>query len=86
MAGRFRVPTQIKERFDGHALAAGFQLGRAPVGEQAVRQLQPAHQVKLGHLVAQAGDACPAGAAAEVDQRRSLCLWVGLASGGAGRL
>ncbi len=67
-------------------MAAGFQLGRAPVGKQPVHQGEPAYQVKPGQLVAQAGDASPAGAAAEVDQRRCLYFWIGLASGVAGRL
>ena len=67
-AGRLGVAAQLVGRLDGHALAARLQLGRAPIREQAVGQAEPADRAEPGQLVAQAGDAGPAGAGAQMDE------------------
>ena len=69
-AGRLGVAAQLVGRLDSDALAAGLQLGRAPVREQTVGQPEPAHRVEPGQLVAQAGDAGPAGAGAKMNEWR----------------
>ena len=47
-AGGLGMAAQLKRRLDGHTLAASFQLGRAPAGEQTVGQVEPADRVQPG--------------------------------------